>query len=205
MKKIVNNIKSFRFRLFFSLCCVVTLIVLFLILINNVVLETVYMYAKAENVKKAYEKINECYNEEKNGNTDINIEEELNRINMKNGFEILVVNEEQEIVFSSNRNLFNSINKINPILNPGPDLNIDPNQKQNSKSNLNPNPNLDYNLNWNQNIPDGKEVRFNFGLIPKEDATLAQNDKYVIRKMEDVRNNFDSILLTATLDNGNSL
>ena len=51
MKGIKENTKSVRFRLFSSLCIIVALIVLFLIIINNVVLESFYLYSKIKNVK----------------------------------------------------------------------------------------------------------------------------------------------------------
>lgn len=111
MSKIVNDLKSFRFRLFFSLCLIVTVIVVFLILINNVVLETVYINAKASKVKLAYEKINELFLME--NKEELNIEDELNKINMKNGFDILIVNEKKETIYSSNKNLSNFIIRTN--------------------------------------------------------------------------------------------
>ena len=58
MKHIREKLKSVRVRLFLSLCIVVSVIVLFLIVINNVVLESFYLYSKVKNVKLAYEKIN---------------------------------------------------------------------------------------------------------------------------------------------------
>ena len=61
MKKIKESPQSVRFRLFISLCIIVALIILFLIVINNVVLESFYLYSKIKNVKLAYEKIDEMY------------------------------------------------------------------------------------------------------------------------------------------------
>jgi len=56
MKYMKEKLKSVRVRLFLCLCIVVAMIVLFLIVINNVVLETFYLYSKTKNVKLAYEK-----------------------------------------------------------------------------------------------------------------------------------------------------
>ena len=115
MKYIKEKLKSVRVRLFISLCVVVSVIVLFLIIINNVVLESFYLYSKIKNVKLAYEKINNYYNivEE---NENFNIEEELEKIAAKNDFDILVMNNENMMLFSSDRNLASSINKINEII-----------------------------------------------------------------------------------------
>ena len=108
MKKIKDKFKSVRIKLFSSLCIVVILIVLFLIIINNVVLESFYMYSKVKTIKTAYEKINQYYNEIFiNGNSKIDIDEELNKIAVKNDFEILIKNNEILLLYSSDEN-FNS-------------------------------------------------------------------------------------------------
>ena len=167
MKKIINDLKSFRFRLFFALCLVVTVIVIFLILINNVVLETIYINAKAEKIKLAYEKIN-VYSTTDNID-ESSIEDELNRINMRNGFDILIVNDKKENTYSSNKNLSPFINGIN------------------------------------KTIIEDNTSKVNFGLVPDENAVLLKNEKYVIRKLVDVRNNFNYLLLTGELDNGDTL
>ena len=74
MKYLKEKLKSVRIRLFLCLCIVVSMIVLFLIVINNVVLESFYLYSKTENVKMAYEKINDYYNIiGQNPNVNINI------------------------------------------------------------------------------------------------------------------------------------
>ena len=56
MNGIKEKFKSVRVRLFLSLCIVVSIIVIFLIIINNVVLESFYLYSKIKNVRLAYEK-----------------------------------------------------------------------------------------------------------------------------------------------------
>lgn len=117
MKKLKEKLKSIRVKLFLCLCIVVTVIVLFLIMINNVVLESFYLYSKVKNVKLAYEKINYYYNLlEQNENTTMNIEEELNHIALKNDFDILIQGKESILIFSSDKNLTSSINKMNEII-----------------------------------------------------------------------------------------
>ena len=48
---------SIQVKLFFSLCVVIVLTILFLIIINNLVLETLYIYNKKDSAKDLYEQI----------------------------------------------------------------------------------------------------------------------------------------------------
>lgn len=117
MNYLKEKLKSVRVRLFLSLCVVVAIIVLFLIVINSAVLESFYLYSKINSVKLAYEKINGYYNIlEENPNAPINIEEELERISSKNDFDILIVNNQNILIFSSDKSLTSTINKINEII-----------------------------------------------------------------------------------------
>lgn len=117
MKKLQNKFKSVRIKLFSSLCVVVILIVLFLIIINNVVLESFYMYSKVETIKTTYSKINQYFNEISiDGFSKVDIDEELNKIAIKNDFEILIKNDENLLLYSSDENLNSAIDKINEII-----------------------------------------------------------------------------------------
>ena len=46
MENIKNKFKSIRIKLFLTLCIAVIVIIVFLILTNNIVLETFYLYSK---------------------------------------------------------------------------------------------------------------------------------------------------------------
>ncbi len=117
MNYIKEKLKSVRVKLFLSLCIVVSIIVIFLIIINNVILESFYLYSKVKNVKLAYERINNLYNTiEQNENMNVNIEEELNHIAVKNNFDILIKNNQSILIFSSDKNLVSTINKINEMM-----------------------------------------------------------------------------------------
>ena len=61
MKKIFTSIRT---KLFLSLCIIVSSIILFLILLNNFVLESFYIYNKKSTLKSVYQTINEYYNNE---------------------------------------------------------------------------------------------------------------------------------------------
>ncbi len=117
MRKLKNKFKSVRMKLFASLCVVVIIIVLFLIIINNVVLEGFYMYSKVETIKTTYKKINQYFSEISiDGFSKVDIDEELNKIAIKNDFEILIKNNENLLLYSSDENLNSAIDKINEII-----------------------------------------------------------------------------------------
>ena len=135
MKYIKEKLKSVRVRLFFSLCIVVSIIVIFLIIINNVVLESFYLYSKIKNVKLAYEKINSYYNTSVQ-NENFDMENELEKISVKNDFDILVMDHENIMLFSSNRNFASSINKINEMIFNGQNQNFVLNNKKETNNNI---------------------------------------------------------------------
>lgn len=118
MNKLKEKFKSVRIKLFLSLCIVVTIIVLFLVIINNVVLESFYMYSKTKTIKEAYMTINNYYNSLELG-TDINedLEEALKKIAIKNDFDILIEDGKSITIFSSDQSFQSAIQKINEIMN----------------------------------------------------------------------------------------
>ena len=60
--KLKNTFKSIRFRLFGTLCVSIVLIIFCLIIINNVVLETFYLYSKTSTAIHICQSINSYYN-----------------------------------------------------------------------------------------------------------------------------------------------
>ena len=114
MDRIKDKFKSVRIRLFFTLCIVTAIIILFLIIINNVVLESFYLYSKIQSVQLAYSRINELYNDD---NIDIQtLEDEINKISIKNDFDILISNNNSSYLYSSEKDLYSAINKINEMI-----------------------------------------------------------------------------------------
>ena len=65
MLKIKEKAKSVRFRLFITMCIVISIIVICLIVANNVVLETFYLYSKTNTVRQVYNKIDNYFPEYK--------------------------------------------------------------------------------------------------------------------------------------------
>ena len=108
MKKIFNSIRA---KLFITLCIVVAMIISFLVIVNSVVLETLYVYSKKESSLEAFEYIKSNYSEE----VSEDLEKELEKIALSNNFEILIVNGEKEI-FSTKGNFlshFGTIKEVN--------------------------------------------------------------------------------------------
>ena len=127
MSKIRKNVNSsIRKKLFIILCFVVTLIVLFLIVINSVVLESFYLYSKTETVKSAYRIINQYYNEIEKNENSIKIEDELYKIAIKNDFDILVKDENNMLLYTSDKDLINSIDRLNEFINNNKQKNLYP-------------------------------------------------------------------------------
>ena len=108
--KDIRIFKSIRNKLFASLCVIVLLIITFLIILNNFVLGKFYLYNKKKNLKVAYSSINELYNDE---NSEETINAELDRISIKNDFDILIKDEYNDSVYISNKDFFSGLLQMN--------------------------------------------------------------------------------------------
>ena len=106
MGSITKPIKSVRGKLFFTLCVVVLSIILFLIIVNSVVLEKYYQYTKSNQLKKLFNTINSYYNGEIQIN---NIEDELDKISIKNSFDIIIKNQQGTAVYLSNKDFLSNM------------------------------------------------------------------------------------------------
>ena len=104
--------KSIRNKLFVSLCIIVLLIITFLIILNNCVLGKFYLYNKKKNIKTAYTIINNLYNNE---NSEEKINAELDRISIKNDFDILIKDEYNQSIYISNKDFFSTLETIDEI------------------------------------------------------------------------------------------
>ena len=113
MKK-VGIFKSIRTRLFLSLCIIVITIIISLILLNNFVLREFYQYNKENQLKNVYTAINDYYNSY-NNNKDL--EEELDKIAINNNFDILIRNNENVSIYSSNKDFYSSIMYYKKLIN----------------------------------------------------------------------------------------
>ena len=109
MGKIRKLFTSIRTKLFLSLCIIVSSIVLFLIILNNFVLESFYIYNKETTLKSVYYLINEYYNNSYNQST---IDRELEKIAVKNNFDILIKSKDNQSIYTSNKDFYSSIREM---------------------------------------------------------------------------------------------
>ena len=105
MEEIKLKFKSVRFKLFFTMCVVILVIILSLVLINSIVLEKFYIYSKTATIKQVYQKVNDYYNTE---NTNVDLKTELKKIAYKNNFDILIKTDTNLIIFTSDREFLSS-------------------------------------------------------------------------------------------------
>ncbi len=107
MKKIFNSIRA---KLFLTLCIVVAMIISFLVIVNSVVLETLYYYSKKETSLEAFEYIKANYKDE----LSEGVQKELGKISLSNNFDILIMNGEEE-KYSSKENFLNNFDDIKEV------------------------------------------------------------------------------------------
>ncbi len=100
MNRKIQKPKSVRAKLFLSLCIVIVLTIIFLIIINNIVLETFYIYNKKDVEKNLYEQLNEMYN---NNEDPELIREFIKEQSTKNNLDIFITNNGYN--FSANNQL----------------------------------------------------------------------------------------------------
>ena len=98
--------KSIRTKLFLSLCIIVIAIIIALIVLNNFVLRQFYEYNKEKQLKDVYTIINDYYNRDIN---EKNLADELDKIAIKNNFDILIRSDQDDSVYSSNKDFYSTI------------------------------------------------------------------------------------------------
>ena len=113
LNKIKDVLSSVKVKLFLSLSITVLLIILFMILVNNFALEQFYLYKKQITLKTVYESINEYY---KKQNRDDDIQTELEKLSIKNNFDILIKDNNGINLYTTNKNFSTVIGSINDIL-----------------------------------------------------------------------------------------
>ncbi len=111
MEKIKNALKSVRVRLFVTLSFVILLIILFLILVNNFVFGQFYIYSKTKSLKSVYQVVNNYFREEEN----IDLEIQLERIAINNNFDILIKNDQNVNIYTSNKDFFSTLGQMNEM------------------------------------------------------------------------------------------
>ena len=84
-----------------------------MILVNNFALEQFYLYKKQITLKTVYESINEYY---KKQNRDDDIQTELEKLSIKNNFDILIKDNNGINLYTTNKNFSTVMGSINDIL-----------------------------------------------------------------------------------------
>lgn len=109
--KIAEKFKSIRFRLFLTLCISIVLIIFCLIIVNNVVLESFYLYSKTSMAIEICEDINDYYN----GIITYNINDKLEEQERKNNIDIMILDADFTVVYCNDLEIINSVNLLNNV------------------------------------------------------------------------------------------
>ncbi len=112
-KEIEELFSSVKAKLFLALSLTVLAIILFLIIVNNFLLENFYLYSKQKTLESVYETINSYYSD---ALRDTNIETELEKISVKNNFDILIKDNNGINVYTTNKNFTSVIGTINDLI-----------------------------------------------------------------------------------------
>lgn len=113
MKKIKNALNSVRIKLFITLSVVILMIIMFLILVNNFIFGEFYIYQKRQALKSVYEIVNNHYN----GLTQTDLETQLEKIAIQNNFDILIRNNQNVSIYTSNKDFFSTYGEMNEMTN----------------------------------------------------------------------------------------
>ena len=111
MSKFTLKMNSVRNRLFLTLGLAVALVILFLIILNNIILETFYIYSKRNTLISVYNTVNNIYKSQIN----IDITEELSNIAARDNFDILLKTDTGMSVYTTDKDLFSTIDEINAM------------------------------------------------------------------------------------------
>lgn len=175
MEKIKGNFKSVRFKLFFTMCVVIAVIVLCLVAINSVVLKTFYMYSKIDSLKNVYTKINNYYN---SNNVSSSLEDELKRIAFNNNYDIFIRTESNMIVFSTDKDLYSAIDILATANQSKKDIVLADGKIEIQKVNDTVN-NLNYILLSGQ-LDNGYELYISIPAIPIDESVEISNQTLIL-------------------------
>ena len=109
MNNKIGILKSIRTKLFLSLCIIVIAIIASLIILNSFVLSGFYEKTKQKKLQDVYETINNYYNDK---NTSETISEELDKVAINNNFDILIKDNENISIYSSNKDFYLGMNNV---------------------------------------------------------------------------------------------
>ena len=113
MSKIRNSLKSVRVKLFITLSLVILAIITFLILVNNFVFGQYYLYSKTKALESLYKVVNDYYNNEQTGD----ISSKLEKTAIQNNFDILIKDDQNVNVYTSNKDFFSTFSQMTEMTN----------------------------------------------------------------------------------------
>ena len=111
MSKKFNPFKSVRVKLFLTLSLIIIGIIIFLILVNNFVFGQFYLYSKRVALKSVYQTVNDYYNSGEQGD----LTSELEQMAIRNNFDILIRNDQNINVYTSNKDFFSTYGQMNEM------------------------------------------------------------------------------------------
>ena len=116
LNRIKEELKTVKAKLFFTLSCTILMIIFFLIFLNSFALENFYIYSKQNTLVEVYNQLNDYYNGKDH---ELDLEAEMERIAIKNNFDILIKDTDNITIYSSSKNFYailDSANSMNPSI-----------------------------------------------------------------------------------------
>lgn len=111
MKTKHNPLESVRVKLFVTISTIILLIIVFLVIVNNLVLGQFYIYSKRQALKSVYETVNNYYQNPQN----TNLETQLEQISIQNNFDILIKNDQNVSIYTSNKDFYSTLGQMNEM------------------------------------------------------------------------------------------
>ena len=112
MRKINKKYNSIRFKLFITLAISVVIIILFLIVLNNIVLESFYLYTKQGALVDIFDEVNKAYNTNQSEKVITNV---LSNYAAKSNYDIILETQDGINLYTSNENFIQTINEMNAL------------------------------------------------------------------------------------------
>ena len=112
MRKINKKYNSIRFKLFITLAISVVVIILFLIVLNNIVLESFYLYTKQGALVDIFDEVNKAYNTNQSEKVITNV---LSNYAAKSNYDIILETQDGINLYTSNENFIQTINEMNAL------------------------------------------------------------------------------------------
>ncbi len=113
IKKKINGgkklLQSVKIKLLLTLCAAVLCIIFFLIFLNSFALEKFYLYSKKNTLKDVYVQLNDYYNGKDH---ELDLEAEMEKIAVRNNFDILIKDEDNMNIYSSNKNFYSVVGSV---------------------------------------------------------------------------------------------